>query len=67
VVVTDKEGGIHRAVLHTVNGYSFTAMASIEAVKRVLAGVSKPGFQVPAVLFGNHFVTEVAGSRWEAI
>jgi short subunit dehydrogenase-like uncharacterized protein len=67
VEVTDREGEIHRSVLHTVNGYSFTAMASVEAVKRVLDGVSKPGFQVPAVLFGDQFVTEIAGSKWEAI
>lgn len=65
VEVTDREGVIHRSVLHTVNGYSFTAMASIEAVKRVLAGVRRPGFQTPALLFGNHFVTEIAGSKWE--
>jgi len=66
VVVKDKAGVSHRSVLHTVNGYSFTALASTEAVKRVLAGVSKPGFQVPAELFGPHFVTEVGGSKWEA-
>jgi short subunit dehydrogenase-like uncharacterized protein len=66
VMVTDGEGVVHRSVLHTVNGYSFTAMASIAAIKRVLAGQWKPGFQVPSVLFGNHFVTEVAGSEWVA-
>jgi len=67
VEVTDGKGEIHRSVLHTVNGYSFTAMASVEAVQRDLGGVSKPGFQVPAVLFGSQFVTEIAGSKWEML
>ena len=67
VEVTDGKGEIYRSVLHTVNGYSFTAMASVEAVKRVLGGVSKPRFQVPAVLFGDQFVTEIAGSEWEVL
>jgi len=66
VVVTDKAGLAHRSVLHTVNGYSFTALASAEAVKRVLAGESIPGFQVPAVLFGSDFVNHIGGSKWEA-
>jgi short subunit dehydrogenase-like uncharacterized protein len=66
VVMTDRAGVTHRSVLHTVNGYSFTALASIEAVKRVLEGVSTPGFQVPAVLFGSHVLTDIGGSMWEA-
>ncbi|KAK8097753.1 uncharacterized protein PG998_013239 [Apiospora kogelbergensis] len=63
VTVTDADGGIGRAVLHTVNGYTFTAMASVEAARRVLAGEVKAGFQTPAMLFGKNFVETIAGSR----
>lgn len=63
VVVTDADGGQRRAVLHTVNGYTFTAMASVEAARRVLAGDVKAGFQTPAMLFGKGFVETIAGSR----
>ncbi|KAK8123162.1 NAD(P)-binding protein [Apiospora sp. TS-2023a] len=63
VTITDAHGGMGRAVLHTVNGYTFTAMASVEAVRRVLDGEVKVGFQTPATFFGKDFVETIAGSR----
>ncbi|KAK7985793.1 hypothetical protein PG996_004966 [Apiospora saccharicola] len=63
VTVTDADGGVGRAILHTVNGYMFTAMASVEAAKRVFAGEVKAGFQTPAMLFGKGFVETIGGSR----
>jgi short subunit dehydrogenase-like uncharacterized protein len=62
VVVTGEDGSVKRAVLHTVNGYTFTSQASVEAVKRVLGGEAEGGFQTPAGLFGTRFVDSVAGS-----
>ncbi|KFA54546.1 hypothetical protein S40293_08057 [Stachybotrys chartarum IBT 40293] len=62
VIVTAEDGSLRRAVLHTVNGYSFTPMASVEAVRRVLAGEVREGFQTPAGLFGHTFVQAVPGS-----
>lgn len=44
-----------RAVLDTVNGYTFTPMAAARAAQRVLAGEERPGFQTPAGLFGENF------------
>ncbi|KAI0904960.1 hypothetical protein F4823DRAFT_165147 [Ustulina deusta] len=63
VAVTARDGTTKRAVLHTVNGYTFTGIASVEAAKSVLTGEVKGGFQTPAVVFGKDFVERVTGSR----
>ncbi len=60
VEVTGADGVIHRAVLDTVNGYTFTPLAAAEAARRVLAGEVRPGFQTPAGLFGNGFAETIA-------
>lgn len=60
VEVTDTGGEIVRSVLDTVNGYTFTAIAAAEAGRRVLAGEHRPGFQMPATLFGNGFAETIA-------
>ena len=62
VCVTSQDETSKRAVLHTVNGYTFTAMASAEAARRVLAGEVEAGFQTPAGLFGPKFVYSIAES-----
>lgn len=60
VEVTDSRGQVTRSLLDTVNGYTFTAMAAAEAGRRVLAGEVRPGFQTPAILFGNGFAQTIA-------
>ena len=60
VEVTDRTGRVHRAVLDTVNGYTFTPLAAVASVRRVLAGQARPGFQTPAGLFGADFVLGIA-------
>ncbi|MBX4865362.1 hypothetical protein G9X64_12210 [Rhizobium sophorae] len=60
VEVTDAQGQIVRSLLDTVNGYTFTAMAAVEAGRRILAGEACPGFQTPAGLFGNGFAKTIA-------
>lgn len=62
--VTDSGGLITRAVLHTVNGYTFTPLASVEAAKRVLLGEVQAGFQTPSKLFGYRFVEAIAGTTF---
>ncbi|KAH7303482.1 hypothetical protein B0I35DRAFT_364904 [Stachybotrys elegans] len=62
-VVEDEDGIGKRGVLHMVNGYTFTAIASVEAAKRVLAGKAEPGFQTPVQMFGGRFVESVPGSQ----
>jgi short subunit dehydrogenase-like uncharacterized protein len=51
---------VHRAVLDTVNGYTFTPMAAAKAAQRVLEGEARPGFQTPAGLFGESFALDIA-------
>ncbi|KAI0195785.1 hypothetical protein EV127DRAFT_508544 [Xylaria flabelliformis] len=63
VIITEQDKSTRHAVLHMVNGYSFTGIASVEAAKRVLAGEVKGGFQTPADVFGKDFVKSVAGSQ----
>ncbi|PWY86398.1 NAD(P)-binding protein [Aspergillus sclerotioniger CBS 115572] len=59
VMVTSEDGHVTRAVLHTVNGYTFTSLASVEAAKRVLDNQTKPGFQTPALIFGKDFLRAI--------
>jgi short subunit dehydrogenase-like uncharacterized protein len=63
VTVKDSSGSTSKAVLHTVNGYTFTAMAAVEAARRILGGEVKTSFQTPAMLFGANFVETIANSR----
>lgn len=63
VEVTSASGMVSRAVLDTVNGYTFTAMAAAQAASRVLAGEVRPGFQTPAGLFGHGFAETIADTR----
>jgi short subunit dehydrogenase-like uncharacterized protein len=63
VVVRGKNGTIARALLDTVNGYTFTALASVEAARRVLAGEAVAGFQTPVGVFGDSFAETIADTR----
>lgn len=60
VEVIGVDGRVVRATLDTVNGYSFTPIAAVEACRRVLGGEVQPGFQTPAGLFGNGFAETIA-------
>ena len=65
VIATTRDGNTKCAVLHTMNGYTFTGVASVEAARRVLTGETMRGFQTPAVVFGRDFVKSVPGSRYQ--
>lgn len=62
IIATAEDGTVKRAVLHTVNGYTFTAWASVEAARRVIGGESLEGFQTPAGVFGPGFAETIKGS-----
>ncbi|KAL3480454.1 Saccharopine dehydrogenase-domain-containing protein [Aspergillus californicus] len=62
-LVTAEDGSVTRSVLHTVNGYTFTGVASAEGARRVLGGEVKAGFQTPVEVFGSRFVEVVEGTR----
>lgn len=65
VAVTTKDGAVRRAVLHTVNGYTLTGIASVEAARRVMMGEVEGGFQAPAGIFGHGFIETIKGSKIE--
>ena len=62
VEVTGTDGAIARSVIDTVNGYSFTPLAAIEAARRVMNGEQQPGFATPANVFGGGFAQSIAGT-----
>lgn len=63
VTVTGRDGQVVRAILDTVNGYTFTPLAAVAAARRVLAGERTPGFRTPADLFGHRFAENIADTR----
>ena len=60
--VIGSDGAVQRAVIETVNGYTYTPLAAVEAARRVLNGESFPGFQTPAVVFGADFALTIPGT-----
>lgn len=60
--VTGADGSIARSVIETVNGYSFTPLAAVEAARRVLSGERRPGFETAARLFGGGFAQSIEGT-----
>ncbi len=61
--VTGEDGTVARSVIETVNGYSYTPLAAVEAARRVLGGERQAGFQTPAKLFGVGFAQTIAGTQ----
>lgn len=62
VEVTGADRAIARSVTETVNGYSYTPLAAVEAARRVLAGERRPSFATPAQVFGGGFAESIAGT-----
>jgi len=60
-VVRNAAGKEMRSLLKTPDGYTLTAMTTLEIVKRITDGAAKPGFQTPSRLFGADFITEFDG------
>ncbi|MBA1275716.1 saccharopine dehydrogenase family protein [Stutzerimonas azotifigens] len=60
--VTAADGSVAQSMIETVNGYSYTPLAAIEAARRVLSGERKPGFGTPARTFGGGFAESIAGT-----
>jgi short subunit dehydrogenase-like uncharacterized protein len=53
--------------MRTPEGYTLTAMTSVEVVQRVLAGAVKPGFQTPSLAYGTDWVLELEGVEREDV
>jgi short subunit dehydrogenase-like uncharacterized protein len=61
--VTDAEGGRAVSRLQTREGYSFTAQATVEIMKRILSSNYKSGFQTPSLVYGPDFVLQFDGTK----
>jgi saccharopine dehydrogenase (NAD+, L-lysine-forming) len=51
-----------RIRLTTADGYSFTTLAAVEILGRVLAGEFQPGFQTPSKVYGPDFALTIDGT-----
>jgi short subunit dehydrogenase-like uncharacterized protein len=51
----------------TPDGYALTAETALSAVRRALAGDTKPGFQTPSLAYGADFILEFEGVQREDI
>ena len=61
--VLGEDGSFASSMIDTVNGYTYTPLAAIEAARRVLAGEFRRGFTTPAMVFGSDFAGSIADTR----
>jgi short subunit dehydrogenase-like uncharacterized protein len=59
--VTSKNGGRASSKLITPEGYTCTALTTVEIMKRVLSGEFKTGFQTPSQVYGADFILQFDG------
>jgi short subunit dehydrogenase-like uncharacterized protein len=52
-----------RARLRVPEGYTLTALASVEIARRVLAGEAEPGYRTPAMVYGADFILDFDAER----
>jgi short subunit dehydrogenase-like uncharacterized protein len=62
---SDDQGHHATSRMETPDGYSLTAETALAAVKRVLSGDYKTGFQTPALAYGADFILEIEGVKRE--
>ncbi|WP_047225694.1 saccharopine dehydrogenase family protein [Pseudomonas brassicacearum] len=60
--VTGADGTVARSMIETVNGYTYTPLAAVEAARRVLDGERRAGFETPGRMFGVGFAETIAGT-----
>jgi len=62
---TNQSGGRVVTKLTTPEGYTCTALTTVEIMKRILKGDFKTGFQTPSMAYGANFITEFRGVKRE--
>jgi short subunit dehydrogenase-like uncharacterized protein len=65
--VTDQNGGRSVSRLTCPEGYTCTALTTVEIMKRILQNDFKIGFQTPSLAYGADFVMQFDGVRREDI
>jgi short subunit dehydrogenase-like uncharacterized protein len=53
--------------LITPEGYTCTALTTVEIMKRILREEYKPGFQTPSLAYGSNFIMQFEGVRREEL
>jgi len=57
----DEHGKRITARMRTPEGYTLTALTSLAAVEKILAGQTTAGFKTPSLAFGADFILEIPG------
>ncbi len=65
--VTDQNGGRAISKLTASEGYTCTALTTVEIMKRILKDDYKPGFQTPSLAYGTNFILQFDGVKREDI
>lgn len=65
--VEDAAGNRVSARMRTPEGYTLTAMTSVDVVRRVLGGDAPAGFQTPSLAYGTDWILGLAGVEREEI
>jgi short subunit dehydrogenase-like uncharacterized protein len=63
--VTDSNGQRAVSRLITPEGYTCTALTTVEIMKRILDNECKTGFQTPSLMYGADFILQFPGVRRE--
>lgn len=61
------DGRAVEARMETLEGYAFTAEASVECAVRMLAGDVSPGVTTPSLAFGSRFAASLRGTIVESL
>ena len=61
--LTDKNGRRAISKLSTPEGYTCTALTSVEIIKRILNSEHKLGFQTPSLVYGADFILQFDGVK----
>lgn len=59
--VSDPAGQTVKTRMRTPEGYTFTALATVEIIQRILSSDFKPGFQTPSLAYGADFAMNFPG------
>lgn len=65
--VTDQNGRRAVSKLTAPEGYTCTALTTVEIMKRILNDDYKPGFQTPSLAYGEDFILQFDGVKREDI
>jgi short subunit dehydrogenase-like uncharacterized protein len=63
--VIGQKGERAASKLITPEGYTCTALTTVEIMKRILREEVKPGFQTPSLVYGSNFIMQFDGVRRE--